>query len=226
MKLVRAKSLAATIDRVNEAFFFHKKLARQERKHAAEMIAERQGLKGAYAHMFAPTAYDFENGIRVFTGERITSGAAIGHILGEEASRALIQLGIDTAAVKHAMLRAKKGMQGRLHASVTKNRGFYCCGACTAALWRHLTVGGLDHAKTRLHKGAAVLKRHRDGLGRWRRFPFYYTLLALTEIDSSAAKAEMHYAAEVCERLVNHQNTRDKYGRRRLKLLETVLQYS
>lgn len=226
MKLVDSRSLAGTLDRVNEVLFFGKKLTRQDRKRAAKWIAGRQGLKGAYAHMFAPTAYDFEKGIRVFTGERITSGAAIGHILGEEASRALILLGIDTASVKHAMLRAKKGMQGRLHASVTKNRGFYCCGTCTAALWRHLTVGGLDHARTRLQKGVAVLKRHRDGSGRWRRFPFYYTLLALTEIDSSSAKAEMHYAAKVCERLVNRQNTRDKYGRRRLKLLETVLQYS
>jgi hypothetical protein len=125
MNLVDSRSLAGTLDRVNEAIFFDKKLTKQDRKHVAEWIAGRQGLKGAYASMFAPTAHDFNKGIRVFTGERVTSGAATGHILGEEASRALILLDIDTAAVKHAMRKAKKGMQGRLHASVRKNRGFY-----------------------------------------------------------------------------------------------------
>jgi hypothetical protein len=176
--------------------------------------------------MFAPTAFDFAKGIRLFTGERITSSAAIGHILGEEASRALILLASDTAAVKCAMRKAKKGMQTRLHASVIENRGFYCCGTCTASLWRHLVVKGLDHATTRLRHGMAVLKKSRDGTGRWYRFPFYYTLLALTEIDSPAAKSELSYASEVCARLVNRQNAQDTYGRRRLKLLETVLQYS
>jgi len=224
VRIVNTKSLAETVDRVNEALFFGKKLTKQERTRAAEWIADRQGLKGAYASMFAPTAFDFEEGIRVFTGERITSGAAVGHILGEEASRALILLGIEAASVKRALHKAKKGMQGRLHASVTKNRGFYCCGACTTALWRHLVVGGLDHAKIRLHKGVTVLKKYRDGAGRWHRFPFYYTLLALTEMDSPDAKAEMRYAAKVCERLVSRQNIRDKYGRRRRRLLATVLE--
>lgn len=125
MKLVHTRSLAATIDRVNGIFFFDKKITGQDRRHAAEWIARRQGLKGAYANMFAPTAYDFKNGIRVFTGERVTSGAATGHVLGEEASRALILLDIDTATVRHAMHKAKQGMQGRLHASVRKTRGFY-----------------------------------------------------------------------------------------------------
>jgi hypothetical protein len=125
MNLVDSRSLAGTLDRVNEALFFNKKLTRKDRKRAAEWIARRQGLEGAYANMFAPTAYDFKNGIRVFTGERITSGAATGHILGEEASRALILLDIDSAVVKQAMRKAKKGMQGRLHASVRKTRGFY-----------------------------------------------------------------------------------------------------
>ena len=125
MNLVDSRSLAGTLDRVNEAFFFDKKLTRQDRKRAAEWIAHRQGLKGAYASMFAPTAYDFRNGIRVFTGERITSGAATGHILGEEASRALVLLDIDTASVRQTMRKAKKGMRERLHASVRKDRGFY-----------------------------------------------------------------------------------------------------
>lgn len=226
MKLVNVRSLAETVDRVNEAFSSDKKLTRLERKRAAEWIAKRQGLKGAYASMFAPTAYDFEKGVRVFTGERITSGAAIGHILGEETSRALILLGIDNALVRNALHRATRGMQARLNASVKRNRGFYCCGTCTAALWRHLTAGGLDHSATRLRNGVTVLKKYRDGHGRWRRFPFYYTLLALTEIDTVVAKAEISYAAQACVRLVSRQNTKDKYGRRRLKLLETVLQYS
>ena len=48
--------------------------------------------------------------------------------------------------------------------------------------------------------GLRVLAGYRtDGRG-WRRFPFYYTLLALTEIDLPAARAELRWAAPAAER--------------------------
>jgi len=48
-------------------------------------------------------------------------------------------------------------------------------------------------------EGLKALKKRRDGKGRWRNFPFYYTLLSLTEIDIPQPVDEMKYAAKACE---------------------------
>jgi hypothetical protein len=77
--------------------------------------------------MFAPTARDFETGIRLFTGERITSGAAASHILGEEACRALLLLKTDVKDAREALKRATRSMDRRLRESESKGGrlGFY-----------------------------------------------------------------------------------------------------
>jgi len=159
----------------------------------------------------------------VFTGESIRSGAATGHILGEEACRSLILLDVDNSNVWDSLERAKEGMLSALN-SYPKNSGFYCCGTCTCALWRHLTAGGLDNSEQRLKKGMSVLRLHRKGDGRWKRFPFYYTLLALVEIDLPSARKEMQYAAPVCERYLKRSPRKDKYAQRRRVLAERVLE--
>ncbi len=223
MKVVHPTSLALTIDAINEAFFYRRSLPKNEREKAAQWIITRQGESGAYGSMFAPTAKDFREGIKVFTGERITSNAAIGHILGEEACRALILLHIRNKEVYHALQAASHGMLKFLYRSKNKKRGFYCCGACTSALWRHLAVGGLDHAKERLRRGMSILRRYRDGSGRWKSFPFYYTLLALSEIDVPAAIDEMRYAARVCERLLKRLPQDGKISQRRRSLIKRIL---
>ena len=45
----------------------------------------------------------------------------------------------------------------------------------------------------------ALLKKCRKGESQWRVFPFWYTLLALVEMDLPAAVAEMRYVAPRCE---------------------------
>lgn len=223
MKVVHSTSLSQTIDAINEAFFYKRSLHKDEREEAAQWIATRQGKSGAYGSMFAPTDRDFREGIKVFTGERITSNAAIGHILGEEACRALILLHVRGKEVDHALQAASHGMLKFLYRTRDKRRGFYCCGACTSALWRHLAVGGLDHAQERLRRGIRVLRMKRDGTGRWKNFPFYYTLLALSEIDLPAALEEMRYSANVCERLLKRLPEDDKTSQRRRSLIEKIL---
>jgi len=223
MKVVHPMSLGQIIDAINEAFFYKRSLPKNEREKAAQWIANRQGKSGAYGSMFAPTAKEFRQGIKVFTGERITSNAAIGHVLGEEACRALILLHIRNKEVDHALQAASQGMLKFLYRARDKKRGFYCCGACTSALWRHLAVGGLDHAQERLRRGMRVLRMNRDGTGRWKSFPFYYTLLALSEIDLPTAIEEMRYAARVCERLLKRSPQEGKISQRRRSLIERIL---
>ena len=225
MKIIHLNSLAATLDALSEIFFFGYSLSKSQRAKIAKWIAGRQGLPGSYAKMFAPTEYDFKRGIRLFTGERIRSKAATGHILGEEACRALILLNVRSTDVQVALQRATQGMLRRLAPSETRGRvrGMYCCGTCTGAYWRHLAVGGLKNSKRRLATGMKVSKMYRDGTGRWRRFPFYYTLLALSEIDLPSAIAEIRYAAPVCEQYLKRSHSNDKISIRRRVLVERIL---
>ncbi|MCK4396077.1 hypothetical protein KAW96_05720 [candidate division WOR-3 bacterium] len=225
MKLVSTRSLAKTIDRVNKRLFLGQSVSKKEKEEVARWIASRQGLQDSYANMFAPTKRDLMEGIRVFTGEKITSGAALRHVLGEEACRVLIQLNVSKASVKDALKRATKGMISRLKQSERwfYKSGMYCCGTCTVSLWRHLVVGGLDNAEGRLTVGMKALRKHRIGDCKWRRFPFFYTLLALSEIDLPAAKSEMKYAAKVLEGFLKRSQKKTKINQYRRVLSERIL---
>lgn len=225
MKILHPNSLAVTLDALNEVFFMGHSISKAERTTVARWLAGRQGVKGAYRGMIAPTPLDFERGIRLFTGEKVVSGAAIGHILGEESSRALILLNGSSPVAREALKKSNRGMMKALMSceTPTRVRGFYCCGTCTAAMWRHLAVGGLKQSKRRLSAGLKVLRKYRDGAGRWRRFPFYYTLLALSEIGRGIAIDELHYTAPLCERLLKRYKAKNKLAKRRRSVMEKVL---
>jgi hypothetical protein len=50
----------------------------------------------------------------------------------------------------------------------------------------------LDRQEERLRKGVGgLLRQHRAGEAKWRVFPFWYTVLALVEIDLSEAGNEL-----------------------------------
>lgn len=127
MNLLDKNSLAKTIDAVNEALFFGRRIPETESRRVVAWLAARQGLPGSYSGMFAPTALDFENGFRLFTGEQITSGAATSHILGEETCRALLLLGTGIKEAQAAMQVATRSMDRRLSESESEGGrlGFY-----------------------------------------------------------------------------------------------------
>lgn len=222
MNILNRDSLALTLDALNEAYFFQRSVSTSHKEQVAEWIAGRQGKPGSYANMFAPTDDDYSGGIRLFTGERVNSRAATGHILGEEGCRTLILLGVHSNSVDDALNRASLGMTSRLEKG-DRLSGMYCCGTCTPALWRHLAVGGLEDGEAWLSAGMGTLKSRRDGGGRWKGFPFYYTLLALGEIDLPSAVEEMRYASQACERYLRRSPKDDKFSRRRHTLVERVL---
>jgi hypothetical protein len=67
------------------------------------------------------------------------------------------------------------------------------------------------------------LKEHRDGKRRWHRFPFYYTLLALSEMDGEEVALEIEYAAPVLERMLRRRSRGGKYEKRRRAVAERLL---
>lgn len=217
-------SLAKTVDSVNEAFFFGKPVISAKRNEVALWIAKRQGLEGAYANMFAPTLSDARSGIRLFTGENLGPSASLRHVSGEEACRALVLLKSPSKEVTDALARATTGMRGALERARVEKRMKFCCGTCDPALWRHITAGGLEGEEEWLENGMKVLKGFRDGKGRWQRFPYFWTMLALSEMDFPAAKQEMRYAAAVGERYLKRTKPIDIITRRRTVVIERVLE--
>ncbi len=115
MPLLDTTSLAATLDAVNEAMFLDQPVPKADRAAVARWIAGRQGEQRSYRGMPAPTPEDFRSRPRLFTGERLSSGASTGHVLGEEACRALIQLGVRTKSIDDALDRAQAWLRGPQH---------------------------------------------------------------------------------------------------------------
>lgn len=219
-------SLATLVDSIEQKRYFGQKIPARELRTAAREIASRQGLPGSYAGMFAPTQLDFRRGIRVFTGEPVRSGAATAHILGQECCRLLLKLDVKDQMVSTALARAEAGMLERLKSPELINSrhvGFYCCGICTASFWRHLAAGGLDSPKPRFRDGLRVLAGCRANGGRWNRFPFFYTLLALTEMDMPEARKELRWAAPAAERSLKTLRDAGQYSKRRRAVIEHAL---
>ena len=226
MELVKPNSLGDTLDAINEITFTTGKIPQADRRKAAAWIAGRQGLEGAYGGTFAPTPADYRKGVRLFCGETVTSRAGTGHILAEEAFRALIVLDAPLASVKKALERATESMERQLQAWASHQMarpGYYCCATCSCALWRHLAAGGLSRQEERLTDAMKVLRSRRTGDGQWQGFPFYYALLALTEIDLPGAMDELEYAAPRCQRLSARTGGKGKYARRRRMLVADAL---
>src|SRR5262245_12478050 len=224
--LINGKSLSQTVDAVNAALFDGSPLAAAERRQAARFIAARQGLAGSYAGTFAGFPSERSAGIVLFTGERITSASAR-HILGEESSRALRQLDVRDRGVARALDAADEGLRRCLARAVedprNRNPGLFCCGKCSVGLWRNLLSGGLDRREERLRRGASHLRSMRSGEDQWRRFPFWYTVLALSEMDSVEARTELKHAAPALERAASRPVPSAVYARRRHELAVRAL---
>ena len=86
-----------------------------------------------------------------------------------------------------------------------------------------MAAGGLSKRKERLAGGLKFLREHRDGQGRWHRFPFYYTLLALSEVGSRGTSGELQYAAPVLEGMLKRRSRGGKFETRRRALAERIL---
>jgi hypothetical protein len=146
------------------------------------------------------------------------------HIMAEETSRVLVQLSKIAGRKIPELEKSNKNLLVGIKRSESEGKhiGTYCCGPCTVGLWRHMAVGGFGSYSKNLSKGLEVLKSYRDGEGKWGRFPFYYTLLALSEISHPAAKKEIEYAKPIIEWLVNRMNKYSKFSKRRYDLLRRL----
>jgi hypothetical protein len=223
MTVVDTSSVALSVDAINEALFYERKLTQPQRQSAARFIAARQGQPGAYHGLFAPLPGEPCKSLKLFTGEAITSWAGSAHILGQEAYRALLLLDVPASEVQAATERAAGAMGPRLADPENASRGMYCCGKCSASVWRVISAGGYHISPGFIERGLKRLAELRDGAGRWRVFPYWYTLLALVEMDSKAAVSELRYAAPLLERCVARPPRAGVSAQRRHTLAQRAL---
>lgn len=234
--LIHPGSLVRTLDAVNDALFFDRAIPKAQAREAVAWLAARRGgghgrmIKGSYQGMPAPTAGDFEAGGKLFTGEAVGSHAGLACKFGFEACRAMLLL--DSGAQTRRLVQATTAWVAKSqkdNARLGKPAGMFCCTSCSAAMWRLAAIGGLPKSDRLLSDGCKSLHRWRIGNGKWRSWPFYYTLLALSEADIPAARKELQYAAGACEKLITRMgNPHVKaelapYAARRRLLLERVL---
>jgi hypothetical protein len=217
--------LSKTVDAINAVLFEGGTLSGRQRDAVVRWIVARQGLPRAYAGTFAGFPGELTHGISIFTGERITSASAR-HIIGEETCRVLRLIAAADRVAAPALERANHALQNRIDAAAADprhdNPGLYCCGKCSVGFWRNLLSGGLDRQEERLYHGVGELRASRDDDG-WRRFPFWYTILALSEMDFRAATNELAYAAPRLERTAERATATSPYGLRRKTLAARAL---
>lgn len=220
MSIIHHQSLAATLDAVNETFFYGRSLAAAEREETAKWLAELQGRNDRAHTRFPLSPEALNGGIPLFTGEKLRTKYPGADVIGVEACRALMLLNGDDPAVRATLVRANEGLRDACFV------GSCIIGECAhgaVAVWRYLAIGGLEDAERRLDAHLRRLAAHRDGKGRWQRFPFYYTLLALSELDHPHARVEIQYAAPTCERMLRRAPKDDPIIARRWDLMARVL---
>jgi hypothetical protein len=223
MKYLDLFSLAATVDHVSEAIFFGHEIDFIEKQSVIDFMINRHYSSGAYAGMFAPTETDMKHDLILFTGERIKSYAGRRHVLGEEASRVLHKLGVNNESIKTVLNESDEGIWQRMNTKLS-HEGCYCCKTCSCSLWLNVSAGGLNHDIKILKTGLEFLKHYREDNGRWKGFPYHYTLYVLNEIGPEFALEEMQFAARSIEKWIKRNpQAEDRTAQRRYTLGERIL---
>ena len=215
-------NLTATLDAVNEAFFYGRPLSIGQPLEVAQQIIERQNPSSRRMTYtgFALDERERQAGVILFTGEKLRTRFPAVDVLSVEACRALRLLAGDDPAAQATIKQVEVGLR---RACFVQRCIMGECAHAMAAVWRYLAVGGLDETERRITDYMEILSAQRDGKGRWKRFPFYYTLLALSELDHPAALEEIRYVAPTCERYLRRRPQSDPISTRRRDILERIL---
>ncbi len=216
--MFETQNLSAILDDVNEKLFYQQAISVSEKQAITAWLGDRQIHSGPMAGIFAPTDEDDQGDFKLFTGEKPQTRLLFRNTLTTETARLLALLGNGNQVT---LERANTWL---LRQCFAKD---YCvvgeCAHSGIGWMRYLVVSGLPDAADRLEKHITILAQRRDGKGRWQGFPFYYTLLALSEISLPAAKIELHYALPACERAIRRSSETDKYIQRRRAIVERIL---
>jgi hypothetical protein len=220
MIIVHPTSLSTTLDTTAGMFFTQKLISSIQCEEITSLLTGRQIQFGQNSGFFLPFASEVEAQPRLFSGEPLHTDFAHRHIMLIEATRFLVLLGVDAPAVRHSISCADQRMAASCYSKFCSTGE---CKTLTIAYMRYLKLCTTPDSGTDLNRFLSRLADFRDGNGKWNGFPYYYTLLMLSEIDAPLAAQELEYAVPTCEKLLGKLRLSDPHSKRRRAILNTVL---
>jgi len=213
-------SLSGTIDAVDARLVEQEALPEEQRDRVVTFLLGRQVRWGRELGTFAPFPSEFEQGVRLFSGERLRTRLATLNVLSLESARILALLAGERTDVRNALAQT----------SIALGHTCFAVSHCVVGECAHSSIAYMrDAASDRSGRRRNWIERHlrvlgaqRDGTGRWRRFPFYYTLLALLDVGTPSAYAELEYARPACLRVIGRASD-SPYADRRRRVVERTL---
>lgn len=216
-------SLSEAIDTVSEALFLERPISDELRIDTITLLINRQIHTGTNNGFFLPLSSEPDLPYRLFSGEQLHTKLARRHIQLIEATRLLSLL----TQGGHSAARSIKLAESRMD---TMCYSKFCasgeCKAISVAYLRYLASSAPKSAVDRLSFFLASLASHRDGKGAWRGFPYFYTLLTLSEMDRSMSNNELQYALGSFEKRLARSHSAEPFTRRRQLILNRILSWS
>lgn len=225
MKILNTDSLCATVENFDAAYRIGLDWE-VEFAELVEWISSRLGQAGSYAGSFAMTDKDWERTFKLHTGEKLTTKAVRSHVMAQETMRILRIMEQQTGKYIDALHTSEVRLTERIfsiEAYNTQHTGFYCCGCCSVSFWRALNVGNYPQHQEVLAKGLETLVGHRDGPMGWKRFPLYYTLLLLSEVDQIDIDRTIGHVDWLIQRRRLLASKRDSLSQRRHEIIDALL---
>ncbi len=218
MDLAGPAELPGLLERINTAYFWGVEWEQAEKSACAAQIAAHYDPRARYLG-FSLEPPQME-GLRLFTGERLRTRIGTLSVLGLEACRTMSLLDVYAPAVQQVLLQVNHRLMPICYVN-----GCILgeCAHASLALMRYLSVSGLGSAQERLEEHLVKIHLRRDGKGGWTGFPYYYTLLVLSEMPGVLAVNERAYTAARCEKLLRRKAQPGAISERRVQLLQRVL---
>ena len=181
-----------------------------------DFIAGQQIRYGSDAGVFVESGNVSRSKIRLYTGERLQTHLAVKNILTIESARALVLSRSASEIARSSITLVENWLENQCFSD------FCATGECrhsSIAFIRYLNALGKTD---RLESMISNLKKFRDGKGGWTGFPYFLTLLALSEIESQIANDELTYALPFTERRFKRSKSEEPYRSRRNEILSSV----
>ena len=220
--MLDVQSIARTIDQFNGLEIVHpRSISKEDIQSVVDFLLQNQNKIGSNQGTFKLSASDYT--LSLFTGEKLQTKLAVKNILTHEATRILKVSGVKNTNVILAIGLAEHWMFNSCYATE-----FCTIGECkhqSIGFLRYLAInGGIKHNPLRILSYIKLLEKNRGNNDRWEGYPFYYTLLTLSEIDHPYAIREINALKSTIKRnLKRIKNKEDLYSQRQKIILRKAL---
>ena len=177
-----------------------------------DFIAGQQVRYGANSGIFVESRNVSRSKARVYTGEKLQTYLAAKNILTIESVRALVLSGSNSEIVQTAIALTNSWLENQCFSD------FCATGECRLSSVAFIRYQNALGNTTCLEYMISKLSKFRDSKGGWTGFPYFFTLLALTEIQSSIVEDELRYALEHSEKRFSRSRSEEPYISRRREI--------